>query len=1169
MKKRIQAKIKSLFSSIALVLLMVPTVFNFSLAVAYASVPEFNTDPVDLATLRYGNLTTNSGWTSPTSASAGDRILLDVYYHNCGTDTATNTIVAVDFPSIASTSIAVTGKVSADGVAAASLNGTINVTTPQMLQFDSTAKWYADQDGNNYTSIDIVNTGNSVQFNMGDITGGWPSQGHVYFYATLVNGSTNTNITSGIYTVGTNTVTNIPFGTAKAAFLSNLAKGESNQTWNSASINDPVVTGDTLVVTAQDSITTATYIVTTNVNPDIALVAADKDALTADSIRGLNSDLSNITVALTNPLPSLGANGSTITWSSDTPSIVSNDGQTINRPAFTAGDATVVMTATITKGVVSDTKTFTLNVIKLPTSTNTAITSTVYNIGASTITNIPFATIKATFLTNLTKGHVYQTWNDTTVADPVVTGDTLVVTAEDGITTETYTITTQPDLTAYNTALSAVVEATYTPASWTTYQIVVAANVMTIANTQAEVNTATNNIIAAQTNLITVIDANLTTAKANAAALNQTDYTPASWSTLTTALALSETNDAEKITKTNSINSAITALVFAGLADLNTAKANAAALNQADYTPNSWSVLTTTLALPETNNTEIVTKTNAINSAIAALVLRADKTALTTAINAEYSDGATRTTYVLTETNYTPNSWTTYTNAITSAITVEADLNATTVQVTEAINLINSTKTALILRADKTALTTAINAEYSDGATRTTYALVQADYTPVSWTTYTNAIASAITVEADLNATNLEVTNAINLIGTTKSALVFAGLSDLNTAKANAAALTETNYTPASWSTLTAALALPETNNTEIITKTNAINNAITALVFAGLADLNTAKANAAALTEANYTPASWSTLTTALALPETTNTEVVAKTTAINNAITNLVLRADKTALTAAINAEYSDGATRTTYVLIQIDYTPATWTTYVNSITAGITTENNLNATVLEVTNATNLIGTTKSALVFIGLADLNTAKANAAALTEADYTVASWSVLTTALAMPETTNTEVINKTNAINNAITALVFAGLADLNTAKANAAALVQTDYAVASWSTLTTALAMPETTNTEVVTKTNSINSAITALVFAGLADLNTAKANAAVLIEANYTPASWSTLTVALALPETTNTEVVTKTNSINSAITALVFAGLADLNTAKATAAALTETNYTPNS
>jgi hypothetical protein len=55
-------------------------------------------------------------------------------------------------------------------------------------------------------------------------------------------------------------------------------------------------------------------------------------------------------------------NGSQITWTSSSPSVISNDGKTINRPAQGAGDAAVLMTAIITKNSVSDVKVFALTV---------------------------------------------------------------------------------------------------------------------------------------------------------------------------------------------------------------------------------------------------------------------------------------------------------------------------------------------------------------------------------------------------------------------------------------------------------------------------------------------------------------------------------------------------------------------------------------------------------------------------------------------------------------------------------------------------------------------------------------------------------------------------------------------------------------------------------------
>jgi hypothetical protein len=112
----------------------------------------------------------------------------------------------------------------------------------------------------------------------------------------------------------------------------------------------------------------------------------------------------------------------------------------------------------------------------------------------------------------------------------------------------------------------------------------------------------------------------------------------------------------------------------------------------------------------------------------------------------------------------------------------------------------------------------------------------------------------------------------------------------LNTAVAAAGALTQTDYTAGTWTTLQTALALPATTNAEVVAKTAAINAALAALEFAGQAALNTAVAAAGALTQTDYTAGTWTTLQTALALPATTNAEIVAKTAAINAAISGLV---------------------------------------------------------------------------------------------------------------------------------------------------------------------------------------------------------------------------------------------------------------------------------------
>jgi uncharacterized repeat protein (TIGR02543 family) len=91
-------------------------------------------------------------------------------------------------------------------------------------------------------------------------------------------------------------------------------------------------------------------------------VQGAKDNLDDDDIGYTGSDThSTVTGNLT--LPTTGDYETTITWSSDTPSVIANDG-TVTRPPYGGGNVTVTLTATISKGGESDTKTFTFTVLE-------------------------------------------------------------------------------------------------------------------------------------------------------------------------------------------------------------------------------------------------------------------------------------------------------------------------------------------------------------------------------------------------------------------------------------------------------------------------------------------------------------------------------------------------------------------------------------------------------------------------------------------------------------------------------------------------------------------------------------------------------------------------------------------------------------------------------------
>jgi len=369
------------------------------------------------------------------------------------------------------------------------------------------------------------------------------------------------------------------------------------------------------------------------------------------------------------------------------------------------------------------------------------------------------------------------------------------------------------------------------------------------------------------------------------------------------------------------------------------------------------------------------------------------------------------------------------------------------------------------------------------------------------------------------------------------------------------AAVNKDDYTVDSWATyqtiVTAVGVTAESTQGEVDTATAAITAAQSGLVLAGKGNLETAKLNAAALSEEKYTIASWGTLESALAMPEKTNVDAFNKTGAITNAIAALVLKADLTAYNKTLLAVNKD------------DYTLASWTTYQAVVTAvKVTAE----STQESVDTAIAAIKAVQSGLVFTSKGDLEIAKAKVAALAEDNYTAITWANLKKALEMPETTNTEVADKTVAITNATSALVLK--TDMIAYNKALAAVNKDDYTETSWTAYQTVVTenvvTAESTQKAIDIATVAITAAQGSLVFASKGDLETAKLNAAALSEEKYTIASWIVLNSALAMPETTNTEVFNKTTAITSAIKALVLK--ADLTAYNKALVAVNKDDYT---
>jgi|GEM_PF-385130 len=178
------------------------------------------------------------------------------------------------------------------------------------------------------------------------------TDGSIKMYSiTVIVGPSNTaTVTSGVYIISAGgtaheTITSVPYGAiSKAELLAALTMDQGDETWNSSNISNPVVTGNTLVVTAENGTTVVTYTVTTDAASDVA-----------------------------------------------------------------------------------------------------TLTSSIYIVSAGgtaheTITGLDKGVSKTNFLAALTKGQNNQSWNSVGINNPVADGDTLIVTAQDGTMTVTYTI---------------------------------------------------------------------------------------------------------------------------------------------------------------------------------------------------------------------------------------------------------------------------------------------------------------------------------------------------------------------------------------------------------------------------------------------------------------------------------------------------------------------------------------------------------------------------------------------------------------------------------------------------------------------------------------------------------------------------------------------------------
>ena len=109
----------------------------------------------------------------------------------------------------------------------------------------------------------------------------------------------------------------------------------------------------------------------------IALAITDADAVSnASNTLEISYTVGETSNAVSNDvsLATNALNGVSITWSSSATNVIATDGM-VSRPHYTNGDQSVLLTASLFKGMVTNTKTFTLTVIALPITDADAVSN--------------------------------------------------------------------------------------------------------------------------------------------------------------------------------------------------------------------------------------------------------------------------------------------------------------------------------------------------------------------------------------------------------------------------------------------------------------------------------------------------------------------------------------------------------------------------------------------------------------------------------------------------------------------------------------------------------------------------------------------------------------------------------------------------------------------------
>ena len=278
--------------------------------------------------------------------------------------------------------------------------------------------------------------------------------------------------------------------------------------------------------------------------------------------------------------------------------------------------------------------------------------------------------------------------------------------------------------------------------------------------TSTEITTAANNL----KNAIDALEKKpinrneLQAAITEANNLVESSYTPDSWAPLATALANAKTvNNNANATQDEADNAAMmlrdaidNLSERADKTAFNTQIARYNALKEEDYTPNSWENLKDVIGRVSTikdnlniSQSDVDDATAMLESAINGLLKRASKDDI---------DAKIEEANALNSSDYTAGSWSNLQFAIEKANQVKANLNATNEEVAKAVADIQAAINSLKAPGDKNALQAEIEKCQN---------LIKDDYTLESWEAFELEMSLAIGTLGDENATDEDITNAI------------------------------------------------------------------------------------------------------------------------------------------------------------------------------------------------------------------------------------------------------------------------------------------------------------------------------------------------------------------------------------------------------------------------